>query len=59
MEFFFNSINFHFYFMKVEQELKDICEIIWVQILSGVFQCFSKSFTIIFPRFNLIVFILF
>ena len=45
--------------MKVEQELKDICEIIWVQILSGVFQCFSKSFTIIFPRFNLIVFILF
>ena len=30
-----------------------------IQIFSGVFQFFSKSFTIMFPRFNLIVFILF
>ena len=56
MEYFFTALISIFISWNWNKNLKDTCGIIWVQIFSGVFQFFYKSFTVIFPRFNLTVF---
>ena len=56
---FFYSINFHFYFMKLEQELK---RHLWNNLSTDFFwslPIFFQIFYNFFPRFNLIIFILF